>query len=93
MVVRTVPMGASLGALKRLRRISLLSRAFTLGDRKAQQSLSARGAAYLSLSVGMPWPERLALANAARARNRAARLEAKQKADASRPYLESTRDL
>jgi hypothetical protein len=41
----------------------------------------------------MPWPERLALANAARARNKLARDQAKAKVEASRPYLESTRDL
>jgi hypothetical protein len=44
----------------------------------------------------MPWPERLALANAARARNKAAREEAKAKTDAQsqdRKLLEQTRDL
>ena len=93
MVKRTVPVGASKGAMKRLRRCSLLSRAFRAGDASAAFSLTRRHRAYLSLSVGMPWQERLALANAARARNKAARLEAKTKADSLRPYMESTRDL
>ena len=48
---------------------------------------------YLSLSVGMPWQERLALAMAARKRNREARLLEKAKADALRPYFDSTREL
>ena len=39
-----------------------------------------RWKAYKSLSVGMPWPERLALANAARARNIAARKAEKERA-------------
>ena len=60
-------------SLERMRRASLLSRAFRLGDRDAQMRLHQRHCCYLSLSTGMPWPERLALANAARARNIAAR--------------------
>ena len=93
MVPRTIPAGSTLSARKRLRRVSLLSRAFREGDRAAGHSLVARFNAYLSLSVGMPWPERLALANAARTRNKAARELAKTKADAQRPYMESTREL
>jgi hypothetical protein len=44
----------------------------------------------------MPWPERLALANAARARNKLARDEAKAKTAAEsqdRKLLEQTRDV
>jgi hypothetical protein len=41
----------------------------------------------------MPWQQRLELANAARKRNREARAVEKAKADALRPYMESTRDL
>lgn len=62
MVERTVPVGSSLKALRRLRRSGLLSRAFRAGDSDAQRSMVARRDAYLSLSVGMPWQERLALA-------------------------------
>ena len=80
-------------ALRGLRKAALLSRAFRDGDSDSRFSLVQRWRAYLSLSVGMPWPERLAMANAARARNRAARELAKKKVNASRPYLESTRDL
>lgn len=51
-----------------------------------------RGKAYLSLSVGMPWQQRLELANAARKRNQEARALAKKKTESLRPYMESTRD-
>ena len=93
MVNRTVFQGCSRRARQRRRRASLLSREWNMGSVHACQILSQRHRGYLSLSVGMPWQERIALANAAKARNREARAQEKAKTDALRPYLESTRDL
>jgi hypothetical protein len=93
MVIRTVQVGTSRNALRRRRRSSLLSREWSAGSIHARQILSQRHRGFLSLSVGMPWQQRLELANAARKRNREARAVEKAKADALRPYMESTRDL
>ncbi len=80
MVVRRVPVGSSLSAMKRLRRSSRESRAWLLRDSGAATSLRTRFRAYLSLSVGMPWQERLRLAGIARdaywARKRAEKAQA-----------------
>jgi hypothetical protein len=78
MVRRTVPMGTSLRACRRMRRASRESRNF----RSFGLRLMKRGYAYLSLSVGMPWQERLKLANAARARNLETRRQDKERAAA-----------
>ena len=96
MVKRTVVQGSSQRALRRLRRSALLARALLARDSSARLPLFQRWRAYLSLSVGMPWPERLALANAARARNVAARKLEKERTAAQagdRKLLEQTRDL
>lgn len=93
MVERTVPVGASRTSLRRLNVAGQNSRAFRLGDYDARFSLIQRHRAYLSLSTGMPWPERLQLAMAASARNREARRIQAEKDAAQRPYLESSRDL
>ena len=82
MVRRTVPMGTSSRARQRFRRSSLLSRAFRLGNRDAAWSLITRHRAYLSLSVGMPWQERLALAAIGRDKYNAARKLEKERAAA-----------
>ena len=84
-------MGTSSRAFRRLRASSLLSRLFVLGNADAAFRLSRRARAYASLAVGMPWQQRLELANAARKRNQEARKAEKAKADALRPYMESTR--
>jgi hypothetical protein len=94
--VRTVFPTTSLKSARRVRRATLLSRAFRLGDGAARFSLQQRHCGFLSLSSGMPWPERLALANAARARNVAARKLEKERTAAQagdRKLLEQTRDL
>jgi len=93
MVVRTVFPSTNPQSLYRQRKAGLNARAFRGGDSAARLALINRLRGYLSLSVGMPWPERLKLANAARARNKLAREAQAKKAAASRPYLESTRDL
>ena len=80
-------------SLWRMRRASLLSAEYKAGSRRARGRLSQRHRGYLSLSVGMPWQQRLELANAARKRNQEARKLEQAKASALRPYLESTRDL
>jgi len=85
--------GSSKKALQRARRASLNSRAFRAGSFEAWKSLASRYHAYLSLAVGMPWQERLALANEARKRHRAARKMREAKEAAMRPYMESTREL
>lgn len=92
MVVRTVFPSSSARSLIRKRKSSRASLAFKLGNSAARFLLHQRHRAYLSLSVGMPWQQRLELANAARKRNAEARAVAKQKADSLRPYMESTRD-
>lgn len=63
-------------AQKRVRKASQESRKLAAGE---SHNLFERRIAYLSLSVGMPWQERLKLANAARARNVAARKAAAAK--------------
>ena len=83
----------SLRSLGRSRRSSLLSAKFRQGDPDAAYRLFTRALAFKSLAVGMPWQQRLELANAARRRNQEARKLEKAKADALRPYMESTRDL
>jgi len=93
MVTRTVDAGCSKAGLYRQRRSSLLSARLSAGDSSAAFRLSRRFRGFLSLSVGMPWQQRIELANAARKRNREARAQEKAKADALRPYMESTRDL
>ncbi len=85
--------GSSVSARKRLRRASLLSRAFSAGDKRAAKRLFFRGLAYRSLEVGMPWQERLALANAAGNRNREECMKREQMERLCRPWHESTRDL
>jgi hypothetical protein len=83
--------GSSKWARIRLRKASRLSRLFRLGNLDAAFRLSRRARAYASLAVGMPWQQRLELANAARKRNQEVRKAEKAKADALRPYMESTR--
>jgi hypothetical protein len=63
MQFQVVTPGSSVSARKRLRRASLLSRAFRAGDKRAAKRLFFRGLAYRSLKVGMPWQERLRRAN------------------------------
>jgi hypothetical protein len=80
-------------SLYRQRRSSRLSAEWHAGSSEARFSLVQRSHAYMSLAVGMPWQQRLELAMAARKRNQEARKVEKAKADALRPYMESTRDL
>ena len=80
MVVRTVPIGTSRRARERVRRSALLSLAFRQGNVKAAWRLITRGRAYRSLSVGMPWRERLALAAIGRDKYNARRRLEKERA-------------
>src|SRR6516164_6282172 len=73
--------------------VSQWSRLFRSGDPTAAKSLFLRSAAFHSLSVGMPWQERLARANAARKRKQANR-KAKSAMDrVCAPWQHSSRDL
>jgi hypothetical protein len=82
--------------MKRLRRSARDSRALLLGDGSVSQSLRQRWKAYRSLSVGMPWPERLALAAIGRdkynARRKLEKAQAAAQAQLERE-LEQSRDL
>jgi len=60
---------------------------------KAAWRLQCRHRAFKSLSVGMPWPERLARANEARKRNREERRRRERMDQLCQPWRESTRDL
>lgn len=97
MVEQTVFPTTNPASLWRKRKATLLSLLWKQGDVYAGWRLRQRRCGYLSLSAGMPMQERLALANAARARNRAARLEAETKATLEKreltPFMQSSRDL
>jgi hypothetical protein len=94
---KTVKPGSSRVSDRRWRKARLLGAAWRAGDSDARFSLIQRWRAFLSLKVGMPWQERLALANEARERN--AQTKHRERAKTAlkkrelRPYLESTRDL
>ena len=92
MVQRLVFPSTNKKSLERARRSTLNAAAFRSGSGEAKFRLSRRYLAYLSLSVGMPWQQRLELANAARKRNQEKRKQDKEKAAALRPYMESTRE-
>jgi hypothetical protein len=80
----------------RRRKAGRLSVDFKKGDRDAAWRLKQRYRAILGLQSGMPWQERLALANEARARN----LERRRREEAEaalekrelNPFLLSSRD-
>jgi hypothetical protein len=83
-------------SLRRWRKARSNGAAWRAGDSDARFSLIQRWRAFQSLKVGMPWQERLALANKARARNLARRRREKAKAALEKrelnPFLLSSRD-
>ena len=89
MVKRTVFPTLSKKSQRRVKKASVLSQMFRQGDRDAWFRLSRRHRGFLSLSVGMPWDERLR-----RAREALRLKRLKQKSQESlAPYLESSRDV
>lgn len=96
MIIRTVFPTTSPKSERRVGLASQLSHEFRGGSVDAQFRLAQRYRAYLSLSVGMPWQERLALANEARARNLVRRRREKARAALEKrelePFMNSSRD-
>lgn len=83
MVARTVFPTASLASQRRSRKASLLSLLLKAGDKDAAYRFAQRRRGFLSLSVGTPLLDRIAMANAARARNQEARRLEKERAAAA----------
>ena len=80
-------------SLRRWRKARSNGAAWRAGDSGARFSLIQRWRAFRSLKVGMPWQERLALANEARKRNCDERKMRERMDQLCRSWQESTGDL